>query len=133
MSPEDDHVYLGEPNKNHLEGGSKGPYNANNPFIAPIAESNEIFNDKERNCLHMEIDIAGSKLSYTTGDHIAVWPTNAGKEVDRFLTILGLNEKRNAVITVKGLDATAKVPFGTLRAPYFAAFVISSWNTSAIA
>lgn len=111
MSPEDDHVYLGEPNKNHLEGGSKGPYNANNPFIAPIAESNEIFNDKERNCLHMEIDIAGSKLSYTTGDHIAVWPNNAGKEVDRFLSVLNMKDKRNTVITVKGLDATAKVPF----------------------
>lgn len=111
MSPEDDHIYLGEPNKNHLEGGSKGPYNANNPFIAPIAESNEIFNDKYRNCLHMEIDITGSKLSYTTGDHIAVWPNNSGKEVDRFLNVLNMKDKRSTVIAVRGLDATAKVPF----------------------
>lgn len=111
MSSEDDLVYLGEPNKNHLEGGSKGPYNANNPFIAPIAESREIFNDKERNCLHMEIDIAGSKLSYNCGDHIAVWPNNAGIEVDRFLDVLNMKDKRHTVITVKGLDATAKVPF----------------------
>ena len=111
MSAEEDHVYLGEPNKNHLEGGSKGPYNANNPFIAAVAKSAELFQDDQRNCLHMEIDIEGSKLSFTTGDHIAIWPNNAGREVDRFLDVLGLKEKRNTVIAVKGLDATAKVPF----------------------
>ncbi|KAI9728199.1 MAG: NADPH-cytochrome P450 reductase [Chrysothrix sp. TS-e1954] len=111
MSAVEDLVYLGEPNKNHLEGKSKGPYNANNPYIAPLAESSELFTDETRNCLHCDIDISGSNLSYTTGDHVAVWPTNAGKEVDRFLDVLQLSEKRNTVITVKGIDATAKVPF----------------------
>jgi NADPH-ferrihemoprotein reductase len=107
----EEQVYLGEPNKMHLEGAQRGPYNANNPFIAPIAESKELFNDKDRNCLHMEIDITGSNISYTTGDHIAVWPTNAGREVDRFLKISGLYAKRNTVIAVKGIDTTAKVTF----------------------
>lgn len=106
-----DTVFLGEPNKNHLEGRSKGPYNAHNPFIAPIAESFELFNDKSRNCLHMEIDISGSNLSYTTGDHIAVWPNNAGREVERLLDVTGLTAKKDNVVVVKGLDATAKVPF----------------------
>ncbi|KAG0129541.1 hypothetical protein HOY82DRAFT_651716 [Tuber indicum] len=113
LSVEDDTVYLGEPNKNHLEGGSKGPYGANNPFIAPIKSSREIFAVKDRNCLHMEIDLTGTNLSYTTGDHIAVWPTNAGKEVDRFLKVLGLEEKKGGVIDVTGIDSTAKVPFPT--------------------
>ncbi|KAF2755320.1 NADPH-cytochrome P450 reductase [Pseudovirgaria hyperparasitica] len=107
-----DHVYLGEPNKNHLEGQSKGPYGANNPYIAPISESKELFKAKDRNCLHMEIDIAGSNLSYTTGDHVAIWPTNSGKEVDRFLSIIDLDvDRRHTVIAVKALDPTAKVPF----------------------
>ena len=113
LSPEENEVYLGEPNKNHLEGTSKGPYNSHNPYIAPIVESKELFTVKDRNCLHMEIDVSGSNLSYQTGDHVAVWPTNAGKEVDRFLEILGMTEKRHAVISVKGLDPTAKVPFPT--------------------
>lgn len=108
---DDSIVYKGEPNKNHLEGTSKGPYNAHNPYIASIAESRELFNDKSRNCLHMEIDISGSNLSYTTGDHIAVWPNNPGREVDRLLHIVGLSDKRDMPIKVKGLDATAKVPF----------------------
>lgn len=111
LTPEDDTVYLGEPNKNHLEGKQKGPFNANNPYIAPIVESSEIFTAKDRNCLHMEISIAGSNLSYTTGDHIAVWPNNAGKEVDRVFKVLGKEHKRHTVIAVKGLDPTAKVPF----------------------
>lgn len=111
MDPSNDRVYLGEPNKNHLEGTQKGPFNATNPYIAPISDSRELFEDDTRNCLHCEVDLSGSNLSYTTGDHIAVWPNNAGKEVDRFLRILGLDGKRNTVISVKGIDATAKVPF----------------------
>ena len=113
LSPEDDTVYLGEPNKNHLENLQKGPYNSHNPYIAPIAESRELFTVKDRNCLHMEIDVKGSNLTYTTGDHIAVWPTNAGLEVDRFVKVFGLEDKRHTVIGIKPLDVTAKVPFPT--------------------
>ena len=113
MSAESDEVYLGEPNKNHLEGNQKGPYNSHNPYIAPIVESRELFTVRDRNCLHMEIDVKGSNLTYETGDHIAVWPTNAGREVDRFMNILGLSKKRHTVISVKGLDPTARVPFPT--------------------
>ncbi len=43
LSKDSAEVYLGEPNKMHLEGSSKGPYNAHNPYIAPIAESSELF------------------------------------------------------------------------------------------
>lgn len=113
LSPEDESVYLGEPTKGHLEGDAKGPFSAHNPYIAPIVESRELFTVKDRNCLHMEIGIAGSNLSYQTGDHIAIWPTNAGSEVDRFLAAFGLEEKRNSVINIKGIDVTAKVPIPT--------------------
>ncbi|KFH44019.1 NADPH--cytochrome P450 reductase-like protein [Hapsidospora chrysogenum ATCC 11550] len=113
LTPESPEVYLGEPNKMHLEGTAKGPFNAHNPYIAPIAESRELFSVKDRNCLHMEVDISGSNLSYQTGDHIAIWPTNAGQEVDRLLDILGLLDKRHEVISVKALEPTAKVPFPT--------------------
>lgn len=112
-SPEDEAVYLGEPTPGHLKGEPKGPYSPHNPFIAPIAESRELFAVKDRNCLHMEISIADSNLSYQTGDHIAVWPTNAGAEVDRFLQVFGLENKRHSVINIKGIDVTAKVPIPT--------------------
>ncbi|KAH0566336.1 hypothetical protein GP486_000272 [Trichoglossum hirsutum] len=113
LDADSDEVYLGEPTKNHLAGVSKGPYGAHNPLIAPIVESKELFTVKDRNCLHMEIDLSGSNLSYQTGDHIAVWPTNPGSEVDRFLGVFGLASKRDKVVSVKALDPTAKVPFPT--------------------
>ena len=106
-------VYLGEPNQHHLEGRSTGPYHAHNPYISPIAASRELFTVKDRNCLHLEIDISGSNLSYQTGDHVAVWPTNAGVNVDQFIATFGLSDRRHRVIDVKGLDSTAKVPFPT--------------------
>jgi len=59
----------------------------------------------------MEIDVSGSNITYTTGDHVAVWPTNAGREVDRFLKAIGLESKRHMVINVKSKDPTSKVPF----------------------
>ncbi|KAJ6183826.1 hypothetical protein N7519_005127 [Penicillium mononematosum] len=112
-TPEEESVYLGEPTASHREGQPKGPFSAHNPYIAPIVESSELFTVKDRNCLHMEISIAGSNLSYQTGDHIAIWPTNAGAEVDRFLGVFGLEEKRHSVINIKGIDVTAKVPIPT--------------------
>lgn len=108
-----DTVYLGEPTAAHREGRAKGPFSPHNPFIAPIVESRELFTVKDRNCLHMEISITGSSLNYQTGDHIAIWPTNAGAEVDRFLQVFGLEEKRHSVINIKGIDVTAKVPIPT--------------------
>jgi len=113
LSPESPEVFLGEPNKMHLEGAAKGPFNAHNPYIAPIASSHELFSVKDRNCLHMEVDVSRSNLTYQTGDHLAVWPTNPGSEVDRFLDIVGLKEKRHSVISIKSLEPTAKVPFPT--------------------
>ncbi|KAJ5469112.1 Oxidoreductase FAD/NAD(P)-binding [Penicillium sp. IBT 31633x] len=112
-TPEDESVYLGEPTAAHREGQAKGPFSAHNPYVAPIVESFELFTVKDRNCLHMEIDISGSNLSYQTGDHIAIWPTNAGAEVDRFLEVFGYQDKRHSVINVKGIDVTAKVPIPT--------------------
>ncbi|KAK3954504.1 hypothetical protein QBC32DRAFT_360171 [Pseudoneurospora amorphoporcata] len=113
LTKESPEVYLGEPNKMHLDGTAKGPFNAHNPYIAPIAQSYELFSAKDRNCIHMDIDISASNLNYQTGDHIAIWPTNPGDEVDRFMNVLGLSDKRHTVVSVKALEATAKVPFPT--------------------
>lgn len=66
-------VYVGEPNKMHLEGTVTSPFDAQNPYIASVTESTELLNNSDRNCLHLEIDISSSNLSYQTGDHIAIW------------------------------------------------------------
>ncbi|ORY78128.1 putative NADPH cytochrome P450 reductase [Protomyces lactucae-debilis] len=109
LSRESGSVFLGEPSKKHLTKAAK-PFNANNPFLAPIATSTELFTVKGRNCMHVEFDLAGSGVKYKTGDHLALWPSNADQEVERLLRVTGLTSKRHTVIRVRALDSTAKVP-----------------------
>jgi NADPH-ferrihemoprotein reductase len=104
-------VFQGELNKYHLSLIPQGPYNAHNPYIAPIAKSEELFTTVDRNCLHIEFDICGSGLSYNTGDHLALWPMNPDFEVTRFLKVMGLFEKKDVVINIRPRDLTVKVPF----------------------
>ncbi|KAK9478704.1 hypothetical protein V1514DRAFT_50048 [Lipomyces japonicus] len=104
-------VYLGEPNKAHLAGTESAPFLPTNPYVAQVIKTKELFHSDSRNCLHVEIDLADSGLKFTTGDHIAVWPQNSNREVDRFLKIFGLAGKRDTVISVSATDPTVKVPF----------------------
>lgn len=106
-------VFLGEYNKSQIEGTIKGPFSASNPYPAPVTAARELFVVPDRNCIHMELDIAGSGLKYNTGDHLALVTQNSDEEVSRFLSVFGLLEKRNNVIDVKALDPTAKVHFPT--------------------
>ena len=92
---------------------SKGIHDAKNPYAAPISVSRELFqNTHNRNCVHVELNIEGSGISYQHGDHVGVWPSNPDLEVERLLCALGLSEKRDTVIGIESLDpALAKVPF----------------------
>lgn len=113
MNPRLPAIFRGEINKDHLSANPEGPYSAHNPYIAPVVESKELFTAENRNCLHLEIDIGGTNLSYETGDHLAIWPMNPEIEVDRILRVLGLSEKRDTVITIKAQDLTTKIPLPT--------------------
>lgn len=110
-SIDDPTVYVGEPNKKHLDGEPSSPFNANNPYLAKVGHTRELFNSSSRNCIHLELDITDSGVRYTTGDHLAFWPQNSNDEVSRFLKIFGLEHKKNDVINIKKLDPTAKIPF----------------------
>ncbi|OQU97042.1 SnoaL-like domain-containing protein [Cladophialophora immunda] len=103
-------VYLGEPNAAHLSGVQRGPYGVQNPYLSPIVQSYELFTMPGRNCLHVEFDITESTLAYQTGDHLGIWPMNADMEVERFLRVFGLLEKRNTVFSIH-VDTQGKVPF----------------------
>ncbi|KAK9455510.1 hypothetical protein V1511DRAFT_294624 [Dipodascopsis uninucleata] len=113
IANDDSTIYLGEHNPASLEGNPIGPYSATNPYIAPVTLAQELFNSDTRNCLQVEFDLTDTNLKYTTGDHIAVWPQNSVSEVDRFLRVFGLLDKRDQVIDVVPIDVTAKVPFPT--------------------
>ncbi|KAF9437283.1 NADPH-cytochrome P450 reductase [Entomortierella beljakovae] len=106
-------VYYGEHQEPKYLVGSRPTYDSKNPFAAPVPVSRELFSATAgRNCLHMEVDISGSGISYQTGDHIAIWPINAEQEIEKLAQILGLNDKLDNVISVSNTDpASTKLPF----------------------
>ncbi|KAG6336105.1 hypothetical protein ID866_2971 [Astraeus odoratus] len=105
-------VYLGELSARALTR-TKGIYDAKNPYASPVQLSRELFQlGSDRNCVHVELDIENSGITYQHGDHVGVWPSNPDIEVDRMLCVLGLSEKKDTVINIDSLDpALAKVPF----------------------
>lgn len=100
-------LHAGEPVHDHLG-------NRNNSDIRPlkIRESHELFNDKSRNCLHMDLDLTEyPHITYKTGDHLAVWAINPEEDVERLLRVLGMSgtnsPRRNTPLLISALDPAA--------------------------
>lgn len=111
-------VSHGEPTKQYLpsnqlsynsEGKQLGPFDATHPYVAPIVKSKELFNVPDRNCIHAEFDLSGSNLKYSTGDHLAVWPSNSDEKIKQFLSCFNLDPE--LVYDLKPLDPTVQLPF----------------------
>ena len=52
--------------------------------------------------MHVELDISGSKLSYIAGDHVAIFPVNDARLVDRIGELLQVD--LHTVITLANID-----------------------------
>ena len=52
--------------------------------------------------MHIEMDITGSKLSYLTGDHVAIFPINNSQLVDRIGELLQTD--LDTVISLTNVD-----------------------------
>lgn len=121
LSSKSSEVSLGEPNSHYINAQTDeqlnllkyGPFNHTHPYLAPIQNTRELFNSDERHCIHAEFDLSQTNLKYSTGDHVAIWPSNSNEKVDSLLSILGLTEKKDVVIDLKSLDSTVHVPFPT--------------------
>lgn len=103
-------TFLGEPNKKQLRHNSRGPYTLANPYAAPLTVARKLCAGSSRIFLHLEMDLSASTLTYEAGDHLAVRAMNSNREVDRFLSILGLIDARDCEIDILSLDPTIKVP-----------------------
>lgn len=116
LTADDDSVSNGEPSKAYLKPGqdlTKGPFDHSHPYLSKITKSRELFKTKERSCVHAEFDLSDSNLRYTTGDHLAIWPSNANENIDVFLKAFGLEDKVDSVFELKALDSTVSLPFPT--------------------
>jgi NADPH-ferrihemoprotein reductase len=112
-SASEDAVFLGERSEDELKGITSAEPGPQNPFVARILASKELCASPDRHCLHMELDIRNSGLSYETGDHVAIWPSNSDVEVERFLRVFRLLEKRYQTVQISVLDANKQLPFPT--------------------
>ncbi|KAH7480996.1 NADPH--cytochrome P450 reductase [Fusarium oxysporum f. sp. matthiolae] len=61
--------------------------------------------------IHVELDVKDAKLDYQTGDHLFVSPINSDVEVERFLSVFGLWDKRHETIRVRSLSDDLNPPF----------------------
>ena len=95
------------------KGTTNGPFNNVNPFLAEIKATKELFSSIERSCVHAEFDLSFSDITYETGDHVAIWPSNSNEDVDQFMKCFGLDEKKGHVFTLKPIDPTISTPFYT--------------------
>lgn len=92
-------------------GNQKPPFDSKNPFMAEIVVNRELFNGGERNCMHIELDVEGSRIRYDSGDHVAVYPVNDTALVNRLLELTNEDPDRVFSLTNVDEDSSKKHPF----------------------
>jgi len=105
-------VYTGEVARLRSYITQRPPFDVKNPYMAPIKVNNNIHKEGSgRHCLHIEVDIEGSRIRYDAGDHIAVYPTNNEELVNKLATILNINMDQVFTMTNVDEDSSKKHPF----------------------
>jgi len=105
-----DKVFTGEVARFGSLSNQRPPFDVKNPFLSEIVEHRELYKGS-RSCMHIEVNIDGSKMRYESGDHIGVYPKNSDELVNKIGSLLGVN--LDTVITLKNLDteSSKKHPF----------------------
>uniref|UniRef100_A0A670JWP1 NADPH--cytochrome P450 reductase n=1 Tax=Podarcis muralis TaxID=64176 RepID=A0A670JWP1_PODMU len=106
-----DKVYTGEMGRLKSYENQKPPFDAKNPFLAPVSVNRKLNQGGDRYLMHLELDITGSKIRYESGDHVAVYPANDTSLVNQLGEILGAD--LDMVISLNNLDeeSNKKHPF----------------------
>ncbi|KAM7348675.1 cytochrome P450 reductase isoform 1-T1 [Cochliomyia hominivorax] len=78
-----DRIYTGEIARLHSMQNQRPPFDSKNPFLAPVTVNRELHKGGDRSCMHIELNIEGSKMRYDAGDHVAMYPINDKDLVDR--------------------------------------------------
>lgn len=71
--------------------------------MAPITVKRNLFKNCDRKCLHIELDITGSRLRYEAGDHVAVYPCNDSAIVNRIGELLNVDlDSKFSLVNIEG-------------------------------
>ncbi|XP_049956698.1 NADPH--cytochrome P450 reductase [Schistocerca serialis cubense] len=106
-----DKIYTGEVARLHSLANQRPPYDAKNPFLAPVKVNRELHKAGDRSCMHIEFDIEGSKMRYDSGDHVAVYPMNDEALVNRIGELLNIDLDTVITLTNTDEESTKKHPF----------------------
>ncbi|CAF3926461.1 unnamed protein product [Rotaria magnacalcarata] len=107
-----DSVFTGEIGRLKSYERQKPPYDARNPYLAPVTNTRELFqNDCLRSCLHLELDISATNIKYEAGYHVGVFPSNDAALVNRVGELLDVNLDEIISLLNVDEDAQKKYPF----------------------
>eukprot|EP00118_Oscarella_pearsei_P026195 m.309582 g.309582 ORF g.309582 m.309582 type:complete len:671 (+) comp47001_c0_seq1:375-2387(+) len=106
-----ENAFTGEMGRLKSYEKQKLPFDAKNPFMAPIVVNRELHTGGGRSCMHIEIDISGSGIRYTAGDHAAIYPTNDPTIVQRYADKLGFDLDQVFSLINVDEEANKKHPF----------------------
>ncbi|XP_043909715.1 NADPH--cytochrome P450 reductase [Protopterus annectens] len=104
-------IYSGEMGRLKSYENQKPPYDAKNPFLAPVAVNRKLNKGGDRHLMHIEVDVSSSKIRYESGDHVAVYPANEASIVNKLGEVL--NVDLDTVFSLNNLDeeSNKKHPF----------------------
>lgn len=105
-----DKVFTGEVSRFGSLKNQRPPFDVKNPFLSEITENRELYKGP-RSCMHVEVNIDGSKMRYESGDHIGVYPKNNDELVNKIGSLIGIN--LDTIISLKNMDteSSKKHPF----------------------
>ena len=105
-------IYTGEIARLHSFRNQRAPFDAKNPYLAPMKINRELHGPtSDRSCMHIEFDIEGSKMRYETGDHLAVYPVNDTELVNKIGKQCDTNLDTIFTLTNTDEESTKKHPF----------------------
>lgn len=106
-----DRLYTGEVARLHSFANQRPPFDAKNPFLGTIKVNRELHKTGERQCMHIEFDIEGSKMRYDAGDHIALYPVNDSEMVTKLGKLLDADLDTAITLTNTDEESSKKHPF----------------------
>nr|CAG4643053.1 EOG090X027R [Ilyocryptus agilis] len=106
-----DKLFTGEIARLRAYQTQRPPFDAKNPYLAHVTAWRELHRAGGRSCMHIELDIANSKLRYDAGDHVAIYPVNDPTLVNRFGELLGVDLDTAISLVNIDEDSSKKHPF----------------------
>lgn len=106
-----DRIYTGEIARLHSIKNQRPPFDAKNPFLATINVNRELHKAGGRSCMHIELNIEGSKMRYDAGDHVAMYPVNNKELVEKLGELCSANLDTVFSLINTDTDSSKKHPF----------------------